>query len=356
MAHRLVCGLGAFVLATVAPSQQVSSPLQAQSLSVRVGDEVRAIDLASGAVGPAGREVPRQPPPLRRRLRGMQYESVPTQAVWSPDGALVAHVLRTFDTAAANGEIAITDPHGGDLVEVTTDGGVNEAPMWSADGKRLVFVGRAPGQRRCLRVYHRGDGAIAESGDQDLLLAPRPMLLADGFLLAVRRRRATAELDPPKWHHDLVVDPCITGRAPTVVCEAIPLPAAMDVSANGFVVWLSTEDGLLRVDRVQRAITHRWTLAELGDAAWPVRLGQLAVHPEGDLAAVTFWGLGWRPGAEGGRDVVTLVEVSRAGASAPAAPPIRRVVAGPDPRLLGFVSRPPGQLDAEAATQPESPR
>jgi len=348
MAHLCVRWLATFVLAAGASSQQ------AASLVVRVHGEVRAVDLASGAVGPAGREVPRQPPPLQRRLRGRQYESVPSQAVWSPDGTLVAHVLRTFDTAAANGEIAITDPDGGSLVEVTANGGVNGDPMWSADGKRLVFVGRGPGQRRGLRVYHRADGAITESGDQDLLLAPRPLFLADGFLLAMRRRRATDELEPPKWHYDLVVDPCIAGRAPTVVCEGIPLPAAMDVSANGFVVWLATENSLLRVDRVQRAITHRWTLAELGDAAWPVRLGQLAAHPDGDLAAVTFWGLGWRQG--GGRDVVTLVEVPAARVAASATPGLRRVVVGPDPRLLGFVPSPPKQAEAEAATKPESPR
>ena len=350
MAFPVIRWFAPFVLAVVASSQQ------AASLVVRVHGEVRAVDLASGAIGPAGREVPRQPPPLRRRMRGMQYESVPTQAVWSPDGTLVAHVLRTFDTAAANGEIVITDPDGGSLVEVTATGGVNEDPMWTADGKRLVFVGRGPGQRRGLRVYHRADGAITESADQDLLLAPRPLFLADGFLLAIRRRRATDQLEPPKWHYDLVVDPCIAGRAPTVVCEGVPLPAVMDVSANGFVVWLLTENMLLRVDRLQRAITHRWTLAELGDAAWSVRLGQLAAHPDGDLAAVTFWGLGWRTGAEGGRDVVTLVEVPAARAAAPATPGLRRVVVGPDPRLLGFVSSPSKQAEAEAATKSESPR
>ena len=134
--------LGAFVLAAVAAAQQPGS------LVVQVQGETRAIDLASGAVGQATGEVPRQPPPLQRRMHGMDYASIPTQAVFSPDGTRVAHVLRTFDTAAAKGEIVVTDVHGDHAVEVTNDGGDNEDPLWSADGPRLLFSSRPPSGRR----------------------------------------------------------------------------------------------------------------------------------------------------------------------------------------------------------------
>lgn len=327
--------LGLFVLAAVAAAQQSGS------LVVQVQGETRAVELASGAVGKGTGEAPRQPPPLQRRLHGMDYASIPTKAVWSPDGTRVAHVLQTFDTPVPNGEIAITDVDGGNLVVVTEDGGCNKDPWWSPDGKRLFYSGkartdRAPG----LCVFHCDGSTTAKLGYVQLQLSPRPVLLADGFLLAIHKHpyvypdgiRPAA----PKYHHDLVVDPCVAGREAEVVKKDVPVPIAMDVSANGLIVWLASETRLLRIDRRSKQVTHRWYIAELGDAEWPVRLGQLAVHPDGDLAAVTFWGLGWKPGNEGGRDVVTLVEVPGAKAPKDAVPVIRRVVVGPDPRLLGF--------------------
>jgi hypothetical protein len=128
----------------------------------------------------------------------------------------------------------------------------------------------------------------------------------------------------------------VPGRAPEVVKAEVPLPVAMQASANGLVVWLMNEDLLLRIDRSSGRMTHQWRPHELGDPTWPVRFGQLAVHPDGDLAAVTFWGLGWQKGKEGGRDVVALVEVPGAKAPKDAVPVRRHVVVGNDPRLLGF--------------------
>lgn len=343
--------LGLFVLAVIAAAQQPGS------LVVQVQGEARAVDLASGAVGKVTGEVPRQPPPLQRRLHGMDYASIPTKAVWSPDGKRVAHVLRTFETAAANGEIAITDADGGNLVVVTEDGGDNQDPWWSPDGKRLLFRGRARKPRRVgLRAFQLADGSTVELGDERLLLSPRPVLLADGFLLAVHKK--PYELPPgvsharPKFRYHLVVDPCVEGREPEIVQPDVPMPIALEVSANGLVVWLAAEDVLLRIDRRSKQVTHRWHIAELGDAEWPVRLGQLAVHPDGDQAAVTFWGLGWKDGKEGGRDVVALVEVPGAKAPKDAVPSIRRIVVGPDPRLLGFTSATQADSAAKPATEP----
>lgn len=326
--------LGAFVLAAVAAAQQPGS------LVVQVQGEMRAIDLASGAIDKATGEMPRQPPPLRRRLHGMDYASIPTQAVFSPDGTRVAHVLRTFDTAAANGEIVVTDVEGDHAVEVTNDHGENEDPLWSADGTRLLFSSRPPSGRRRVCVFHFADGKTTTIDDYGLMLSPRPQLLPDGFLLGIRRRPDPKPTVRPKYHFDLVLDPCVPGRAPEVVKAEVPLPVAMQASANGLVVWLMDEDLLLRIDRRSGRMTHKWHLHECGDPAWPVRFGQLAVHPDGDLAAVTFWGLGWQKGKEGGRDLVALAEVPDAKAPADAAPRCRHIVVGNDPRLLGFVAAP----------------
>lgn len=326
--------LGAFVLAAVAAAQQPGS------LVLQVQGETRAIDLASGAVDKAIGEMPRQPPLLRRRLHGMDYASIPTQAVFSPDGTRVAHVLRTFDTAAANGEIVVTDANGDHAVEVTNDGGDNEDPLWSADGTRLLFSSRPPSGRRRVCVFHLADGKTTTIDDYGLMLSPKPQLLPDGFLLGIRRRPDGKSTVRPGYVHDLVVDPCVAGREPEVVKEMVPLPVAMQASANGLVVWLMDEDLLLRIDRRSGRMTHKWHLHECGDPAWPVRFGQLAVHPDGALAAVTFWGLGWQKGKEGGRDLVALAEVPDAKAPADAAPRRRHIVVGNDPRLLGFVAAP----------------
>lgn len=331
--------LGVFLLAAFAAAQQPGS------LVVQVQAETRAIDLATSTVGKATGELPRQPPPLQRRMHGMDYASIPTQAVFRPDGKRVAHVLRTSDTPVSNGEIAITDADGGNLVAVTEDGGDNKDPWWSPDGKRVLFSGRGraeptPG----LCVFHCDDGSTAKQGIVQLQLSPRPVLLADGFLLAIHKHpfvypegiRPVAS----KYHHDLVVDPCVAGRDPEVVLRDVPVPIALDVSANGLVVWLASDLRLLRIDRRSKQVTHRWHVADLGDAEWPVRIGQLAVHPDGDRAAVTFWGLGWQKGREGGRDIVALAEVPDAKAPADAAPTRRHIVVGNDPRLLGFVVSP----------------
>lgn len=324
--------LGVFVLAAIATAQQSGS------LLVLVQGEAHTIDLPSGVVAKATGELPRQPPPLRRRLRGMDYASIPTQAVFSPDGTRVAHVLRTFDTAAANGEIVVTDAHGDQAIEITNDGGDNEEPLWSADGKNLWFSARPPGGRRRVCMFQFADGKTTELADFGMMLAPRPLLLPDGLLLGIRRRPTGRPTAAPSFHYDLVVDPCVPGRAPEVVSPTVQRPIALEVSANGMVAWLMNENLLLRVDRRSGRTTHTWHLPELGDAAWPVRLGQLAVHPDGDAAAVTFWGLGWQKGHEGGRDVVALVEVPAAKAPADAVPRRRHVVVGDDPRLLGFVA------------------
>ncbi|MBL8753959.1 MAG: PD40 domain-containing protein [Planctomycetes bacterium] len=349
--------LGLFVFAAVAAAQQPAS------LVVLVQSEVRAVDFASGVVGKVTGEAPRQPPPLQRRWHGMDYASIPTKAVWSPDGKRVAHVLQTFDTPVANGEIAITDEDGGNLVVVTEDGGCKKDPWWSPDGKRLFFsrkarTERAPG----LCVFHCDGGTTAKLGNVQLQLSPRPVLLADGFLLAIHKHPYVypdgIRHAAPKYHHDLVVDPGVAGREPEIVLRDVPIPIAMEVSANGLVVWLASEQQLLRIDRRSKQITHRWHIAELGDAEWPVRFGQLAVHPDGDLAALTFWGLGWKQGNEGGRDVVALVEVPGAKSPADATPKRRNVVVGNDPRLLGFVA-PPASVPASAtgdADKDETPK
>lgn len=345
--------LGVLVFAAVAAGQQPGS------LVVQVQGEARAVDPASGSVGKVIGEAPRQPPPLQRRLHGMDHASIPTKAVWSPDGKRVAHVLQTFDTPGANGEIAITDVDGGNLVVVTEDGGCNQDPWWSPDGKRLLFQGRARKPRRVgLRAFQLADGSTVELGDERLLLSPRPVLLADGFLLAVHKK--PYELPPgvsharPKFRYRLVVDPCVEGREPEIVQPDVPMPIALEVSANGLVVWLASETRLLRIDRRSKQVTHRWHIAELGDAEWPVRLGQVAVHPDGDLAAVTFWGLGWKDGKEGGRDVVALVEVPGPKAPKDAVLVRRHVVVGNDPRLLGFTPAPSTKVldDAKPATEP----
>ena len=326
--------LGVFVLAAFAVAQQSGS------LVVQVQAETRAIDLATGAVGKATGELPRQPPPLQRRWRGMDYASIPTQAVFSPDGTRIAHVLRTFGTAAANGEIVVTDAHGDHAVEVTNDGGDNEDPLWSADGTRLLFSSRPPGGRRRVCVFHFADGKTTTLDDYGLMLSPRPQLLPDGFLLGIRRRPDPKPTVRQRFHYDLVLDPCVPGRELEVVKAEVPLPVAMLASANGMVAWLMMENVLLRIDRRSGRMTHQWHLHEFGDPAWPVRFGQLAVHPDGDLAAVTFWGLGWEKGKEGGRDIVALAEVPDAKAKPDAAPRRRHIVVGNDPRLLGFVAAP----------------
>jgi hypothetical protein len=339
--------LGAFVLAAVAAAQQPGS------LVVQVQGESRAVDLASGAVGKATGEVPRQPPPLQRRMHGMDYASIPTQAVFSPDGTRVAHVLRTFGTAAANGEIVVTDAHGDHAVEVTNDGGENEDPLWSADGTRLLFASRPPNVRRRVCEFHFADGKTTVLDDYGLMLSPRPQLLPDGFLLGIHRRPHPRPTARPRYHFDLVLDPCVPGRAPEVVKAEVPLPVAMQASANGLVVWLMNEDLLLRIDRRSGRMTHQWRLHELGDPTWPVRFGQLAVHPDGDLAAVTFWGLGWQQGKEGGRDVVALVEVPGPKAPKDAVPVRRHVVVGNDPRLLGFTVQTAATTDTASKAKAE---
>lgn len=358
--------LGAAAIATIA---FVGGALAQQSapLFVDTHGELRTIDLRSGEVAKVSRDgsvtPPRTPPPLQRRLHGMDYASIPSKAVWSPDGKRVAHVLQTFDTRVANGEIAITDADGGNVVAVTEDGGVNQDPWWSPDGKRLLYSGRARGERAPgLGVFHCDGGSTAKRGNVQLQLSPRPVLLADGFLLAIHKHPYVypdgIRHAAPKYHHDLVVDPCVAGRDPEIVQRDVPIPIAMEVSANGLVVWLASEARLLRIDRRSKQVTHRWHIAELGDAEWPVRLGQLAVHPDGDHAAVTFWGLGWKPGQEGGRDVVALVEVPGPKAPKDAVPVIRRVVVGPDPRLLGFASASSSApaTKAEAAKPATEPR
>jgi Tol biopolymer transport system component len=80
------------------------------------------------------------------------YDSGPA---WSPDGGRIAFVRTIYGLPRFGSEIALMDPRGGHVRRVTGHGTYVYEPDWSPDGSHLVFVRSIPGH---------DDGRIATVG------------------------------------------------------------------------------------------------------------------------------------------------------------------------------------------------
>jgi len=226
------------------------------------------------------------PLPLSLTIGKLDHATVPGQALVSPDGSRVAHVLRTWHRAAAHGEIAIANADGSGARLLTANGMDNRLLAWLPDGHRLLYrlekpaADRRPRQRQIV-IHDLRTDELVPFADQDLSPSVRPVLLVDGHLLYTRVRRSGPPEAPTAALDLVVANPERPDQSTVVLADAGDL-LQLEPTPNGLFFWLVTGDSVRRVDRLQRKVAEQWTLPQLTKPGWQVRIGQACVRPDGD--------------------------------------------------------------------------
>ena len=83
-----------------------------------------------------------------------RYISVGDTPAWSPDDTMFA--IGSCDTANHCGIFKVTSAGGGSIIPVVTDGG--GAPVWSPDGKKIVYQADIDGQKQLVIINPDGSG------------------------------------------------------------------------------------------------------------------------------------------------------------------------------------------------------
>ena len=83
-----------------------------------------------------------------------RYISVGNSPAWSPDDTMFA--IDSCDTANHCGIFKVTSGGGGAIIAVVTDGG--GAPVWSPDGKKIVYQADIDGQKQLVIIGPDGSG------------------------------------------------------------------------------------------------------------------------------------------------------------------------------------------------------
>ena len=105
----------------------------------------------------------------QRRLTQTTGDAAEGEAVWSPDGARVAYVLR----GNGGSEVWVAELAGGPARRISDQGAEDDHPSWSPDGRWLAFEHRA-GHAVVIAVAPlAGGSARTLSGPPGELLLPR---------------------------------------------------------------------------------------------------------------------------------------------------------------------------------------
>lgn len=92
----------------------------------------------------------------RRLTTRTETGELEAAAVWSPDGTLVAHVVRR---AGESSEVWVTEVASGAMTRVSPLGAQDSDPAWSPDGRHLVFGSKRDGNVDL--VIARADGTAS---------------------------------------------------------------------------------------------------------------------------------------------------------------------------------------------------
>lgn len=317
---------------------------QVPDLLVRTDAGTARLDLETGTLRAASDDTP---PHLRLGSfedQGMTCRVADWPAIPSPDGRAIAFLVhvdqRPVRQRPAQPRLALLGDDGVPrLVPSRTE---CHTPAWLPDGRHLWFVqeaedGRSPPSIAC---YDLGNGSVELVDEPSVRLQPTPRLLADGHWLLLRAS------DDPRAEpgFDLVVqDRLGQGTVRQVVQRDATFVRSLGATGNGLVVWFTHDQELLRYDRVQRRVTHRWQRPELAPGE-DLRFGQMLVRPEADAVVLTLWRD--RPGVDIRFPVLLQIGVPTAGL-----PQIRRFDLEQGVLLHGFVAR----ASAAAALPSTSP-
>lgn len=314
---------------------------QVPDLLVRTDEGTARLDLDTGSLRAAPADTP---PHLRLGSfvdQGVTCRVAEWPAIPSPDGRTSAFLVHVGQRPARR-RLAVL---GNDGIPRLVPGDCEcHTPVWLPDGRQLWFVQEADDGRSEPRIacYDLGNGTVALVDAPRIRLQPTPRLLADGHWLLLR----TSDGRESQPGFDLVVqDRLGPGTVRRVVQRDATFVRSLGTTGNGLVVWFTHDQELLRYDRVQRRVTHRWQRSELepGD---DLRFGQMLVRPDADAVVLTLWRD--RPGLDIRVPVLLQVEMPTEGL-----PRIRRFDLEQAVLLHGFLARtgPPATVRSGTAEQ-----
>lgn len=313
---------------------------QVPDLLVRTDDGTARLDLETGTLRAAPDDTPRHLRLGSFADQGATCRVSDWPAIPSPDGRTSAFLVHVGQRPARRRLAVLGDDGVPRLVPSRTE---CHTPTWLPDGRRLWFVqeaedGRSPPSIAC---YDLGNASVERVDESRIRLQPTPQLLADGHWLLLRA--STGQEAQPGF--DLVVqDRLGQGTVRQVVQRDATFVRSLGATGNGLVVWFTHDQELLRYDRVQRRVTHRWQRPELLPGE-DLRFGQMLVRPEADAVVLTLWRD--RPGVDIRFPVLLQIDMPTEGL-----PQIRRFDLEQGVLLLGFVAR-ASATPALPSTSPE---
>ncbi|MFY9344322.1 MAG: hypothetical protein WAT39_17655 [Planctomycetota bacterium] len=256
--------------------------------------------------------------------------------VASPDGTRVAAQVMERQANVLGCRTAWRALPDGSPVVMPSHDGEQRWPLWTADGRQLLFAQFRDGvDTPEVMVHDCASGRTVPFHDQAMQLLPRPQFDRDGRWIHLRRRR-----DEGRWVQDIAVVGATPDQRPEVLFAYVPKPLGLLVSADANVVWLVGRDSLWRYDRRVRQLTHSWLGPELnGGKAFDVR--QWFLRPGGGAVALELFPP--RPDVDFGhggpwqrRDAVALIEVPELDGRT-GTPKLTRLPIEPGLELRGFV-------------------
>lgn len=303
-----------------------NAPAQTFDLLVRSEGTTGRIDLDAGTYRPAPDDTPRHLRIESFEDQGLSCRVADWPALASPDGRTLAFLVHTGKRPSRR-RLAVLGADGSP--QLVPFAGECHTPVWLPDGRTLWFVQEEPTEASPrLARFELGTRTTEVVASADVRLQPTPTLLADGQWCLLRRNAPEGEAS----RFELVVQDRLT---PSSVRQVVHPDATfvrrLASTANGLVVWFTFDQELLRYDRVQRRITHRWPRTELlpGDG---LCYGDLLVRPDTDAAVLTLWHD--HPGVDLVAPVLVHLEVPTEGP-----PRLRRIELEHGVMLHGFVPR-----------------
>jgi Tol biopolymer transport system component len=165
----------------------------------------------AGDVGAWWLEITTNAERYRVRADGSEWHKVGPlthRGALSPDGQRLVYTDAPQDEKRLfDGEIFVADADGANAQRLTDNDAHDNGPVWSPDGKRIVFESDRGGS---MQIYAMDDdGDHIERLTHEVEGAQRPKFASDGRFAYVALRRREGKL----WYQDLVVRDGDTARA-----------------------------------------------------------------------------------------------------------------------------------------------